>query len=885
MVSASSAPAGNDLRDRVLTRLVALLSLTQDMKRNDEDDAFAQDDEHEILYCIDPGIIEGFLKPSEKPAMFETFHGREWTTNWRAVAANWNSISAQSTLIGTDYLLTGRLPGQRQHRLYMSEWHYREFFSRYRLHREEIETHLNDADALEEGRQQFLRAASALDLSDCDSVNDKIEHVISTSQSTPMLREDVARLKETGISDDVVLRFCLSRATAALLSSDIKLVQAQRLRKFYSPRVAGRISPLHALFRPSDADDRDKIQSWGAEWFARLLDERDRRSAAQGRADKRSNSSLKNDARTLAYLTWISRTRLKDHQRIVLVSGSDDLLINAYRSWHVDQPIGEPFLVRRATQYAQVINLNAAPNDIENARPLFHQTRSAVEVTLAPLNMAAPIEGYDRKVANAPPSLREYYIDNNRLYLAWMLAYVDNPSETASLSHFLSAFTTSWVDNRLELFGKLREDWQEFERFTIGASYDQLRESLREILEAQELLGELTNQEKARESFVAYLGELLEDITKRSIRVWFPLAKDFVRATPQRAFFKKRAKSRVPIALQLRTPAKSGSRYDLVDVIEHWIAAGENTDDDLNSIVWWTWGGRDQARPDLLFAVAATLALRLGFWADADFFADLARMSAAPSTQGQQSNNRQEENYHEYLYLGALAKRFRLGQLDLKSDQIHQSLWRKELDAIVGETDRSEAFHRSHGDDIRHRLRTVRSMSERAAARIFFSTWAVVGESTLSTTGARFSGWPEVLQSAHGDLSMALQTLDDLQSIKAQPADVGETLNRLEKQVVANVAAAYVLSWLCRFLSKSLSERVAVSGGVICRAESGINRLSLLETMSTDMPSATQVDVLTFKHIHGGEKNKSIIRNIIKSREAPRLPVDEALFSLIMERI
>ena len=881
----SANPNNSDQRDRVIRRLVSLLSLTQDMKRNEEDDGFSSDSENEIIYCVDTGVLESFLNPLGNYGSFETFHTREWTTEWASNKGAWSSISAQSTFVGSDWLLSGKLPGQKRDRLYMSEWHYREFFNRYKSHRDEIEAVLKDDDALDEAQQKFLRAVKSIETSHEQNNVKATDHILSYSVGTPFLREDVEELRQRGLDEEVILRFALARAAAALLADDSKLVRAQNLKSFYDPRTASRISALHSLFAPSNQNEKNQIKSLGDEWFRVLYKERERRSQELEGADERSDRSLSNDANTLAYITWISRSRLAPHQRIVLITGGDELLINAYRDWHIKQSIGEPILVRRATQFAPVINLNASPNDIENARPLFHQTRSAVEVTLAPLNMAIPIENLKSKRVQKIDSWRLRFSDNNRLFLAWRLAYRKNPSQYEVLNDFFRVFTDEWVASQLDKFSALRKQWQRLERFTIGAAYDRLSARLSELRETKSLLTGMTNRELARDRFVGYLSSLLEDINKQSIKLWFPLARDFVRAAPQRKVLSKRPKSRVPIALQLQTPAKTKNpTYDLFSVIEAWVLEDGKDRSEVDEIFYWA-HNRGHVNTDILFALASTLALRLGFWSDAESFADLA-ISSIGGRQGVEGlDERERENLHEYIYLAALSKRLGLGHLNPGDHNIHHGLWRKELSAIVAETEQAQIYHEARSIDPRHAVRAIRSYSERAAARIFYVTWYILGEGKLRTTQDRFPGWQKELRSAHEDMRIGLEYVDRVAQSANIPNDLTDTLLRLEKQLVANVAASRVIQWLSSFRSLSEADSIATPRDIVFQCLAGIDRLGLADVDTTDMPSATLVDVLTFLQIEKQEDNYKEVRKAVHANEPFRLPIDRALFSMVLDRL
>ena len=113
-------------------------------------------------------------------------------------------------------------------------------------------------------------------------------------------------------------------------------------------------------FAPEVKEEEEEINELAASWLKLLREEieiRERRRLKEDRerpgnrekrpdANRRSKSSLKADARTLAHLIWATQKKTLPRQRLVFVTG-DRLILDTYRRWHATYGHGYSFLVNR----------------------------------------------------------------------------------------------------------------------------------------------------------------------------------------------------------------------------------------------------------------------------------------------------------------------------------------------------------------------------------------------------------------------------------------------------------------------------------------------------------------------------------------------------------
>jgi len=625
-------------------------------------------------------------------------------------------------------------------------------------------------------------------------------------------------------------------AARQLVRSDY-LAPLHQLKRLGSKEIAGHIVPLAERFRPSQSE-RDAIGEERRNLLTLLRDEQKQREEAQERLGEehfgdhtlnRADRTLQNDADALAYISWIARNKLTPKERIVLITG-DSLLFDAYRSWYVDQPLGEPFVLRRVSQFAPIINLNDARNDIVDRRELFRATREAVEAALFVFNLSGSGKSRD-------------HLHKGREYLALALSRYRDPTRDPGLAAFLSGLTAEWIEQRRNDFTDLVQLWQQLERFVIGVHHDFI---MQRFSTAEQARLHTVVAVGSQEAFVLYLKGLLDELVSGSIRLFFPFAADFIRSNVLRNGAGASRQSRVPIALRLSIPPPPN------DAATATSTQGNVRFDDVHSL-FALWRERDPAavrlldvdsnpnlaqRPDLVYAIAATIALEACEWRDAERFAELAH-SADPMIALQDQDL--EQSRYESMYLLAVAKRFRIGSLNPTMSGMRVNFWGELLNGAVNILTKCEMHHARKGET----RRQIRAISERAAARLFYVCWSAIipSDEVKSRQVEPFEARMQ-FSSALADLRRCLE----LEAVARNVDPIDERriqfLARLERQYVTNLAAAQVT----KHLLAGDPARVVVDG--LTSAEIDLVSLRIGQwdaaATATNLPTAAQTDLLAF---------------------------------------
>jgi hypothetical protein len=746
----------------IIRQFWRLLEFTRDIDRNEDDTLFARNG-GTIIYVLDENVFEFFIKPQSFSRYAELFHSNIWFEGEES-SEDLRRISAQSALVASEYIFSGELPGQKDRTTYMTEWHFGELSNRRAEYTSQLRDEIGSLSR-NPSPNSALHKDPALDFSEIDDLT----------------RSDSDKLANRTEDEAALRRFQEARVAARQLARSNYLGPMHQLKRIGSRDIAGRIVPLGARYRPAP-DEREAIRDnrWN---LLKLLREEQRRrdEARERRSDDqaehsggRSDRTLQNDADALAYIIWIARNKLASDERIVLVTG-DSLLFDVYRSWYLDQPIDEPFILRRISQFAPIINLNDARSDIVDRRELFRETREAVEAALFVFNLSGS--------GNASDQLLK-----GREYLALALSRYRDSERDPGLASFLTGLTGKWMEERKNDFANLIHLWQQLERFVIGVHYEVISQRfpgadqtrLRDVIATG-----------GQEAYVHYLKELLDELVSGSIRLFFPFAAEFIRSIAGRDI----RRSRVPIALRLSIPTPEDSE------------SRDQADTGFNDVheLFALWRDRDETavrlldidqnptlaqRPDLVYAIAAALALEAGEWRDAERFADLA--CAADPMMSMPAEELEEAQF-ESVYLSAIAKRFRIGSLDPTTSQIRFNIWRDLLHAAEDHLTRCELHHARKAET----RRQMRAISERAAARLFYVSWAAV------ISLEEFKARQFALEDAVESFGLALADLRRCLELEAGARDGApgderrkRFFQRLERQYITNLAAAHVLKRL-----------------------------------------------------------------------------------------
>ncbi len=735
MNSKKGAP---DRKTLTLKRLGRLLDLNQDIGRNARDTDFGDlvkksvDDAHQIFYVFDENVFELFANPAEKFEFCANFYGKYWSNR---VHPYYKSFSAQAGLIASEFLFSDRLPGLHPTLpIYMTEWHFNQLMRRLKITRSDFEREMNSTKRpnieIEKARiNELLRLEASLP--DKCSVHDVLSRKgIAADLADDALRvgEAVRNQTEVGLTE-AIDRFVRGRQIAELLVGDQQIEQLHQINRIYS-EILPRVRPLASQFQPANRHEEIEQRDWILK-FSDVLH--------NAKIRGRSREGVLADARSIGFIHWVARFKLNRNQRIVLVTG-DNQVFEAYRRWYAEHP-NEAFLLRRVNQYSPLLNPHAASNEINDAekdddRQVFARLRTALDAPMVTFNLVrrfADDRSQDAFDAADAPTGRLAQ-DPQLEHFAARLAGASKPQEVPSVSFYTDNLDEAWWLNREERFAELKTGMREAERVALGASYPVLEKRL---FQRWGMIEEI--QRRAAEGHVSsnvisdYMTSLLQTIATNALSYDIGHATAIMRDNLAKMGGDRTM--RAPLNLELSVPTKDGFTADSFSTL---MVRGENGDDDARDIFDPYKNKALEGRPDIIFAVGAVLMLRSKNWDEAERFAadaahvldDLAEnLVLSPSGQGR------SVIAGEYHYLQNLAKRFALANIEppliLEGRKEHGSLeedvWKQSLTSLVFALDDQERQYSGKNatapEILRKRWRTI---IERISARLFYVTWRAI---------------------------------------------------------------------------------------------------------------------------------------------------------------
>lgn len=688
---------------RVLRRLGHLLELNADLDRNASDTRFAGKSTPEVnfegrnYYVFDENVFELFIQPIECWQYCSNFYG----SAWEATAGDEQqarAFSAQAGLIAAEYLFSGAIPGlDPDAPIFMTEWHYEELKKRLDRRRKDLARRVQDK--LRNGQDAETYVAefqNAVYLGRQDSTVDQLGRALNGASASTV--EDAKRFMSIINEPTAVIRFVAARELAQRLIDDEVLEPLQQLDRVHA-EILARVRPLSSRF-VAEKTDKASIKGLMDEWEETLSD---------GHRDKRKPGRLGYDAKSLAFVHWIAKRRLQRDERIIFVTG-DAPLYEVYSKWYLGRRAEEAFLMRRVNQFAPLINPHDTPNDMqageEAGYQLFASTRRAMDAPLVTFNLKRWKEQ-----------------DEGRAFLAGMLTQDAKPETNMAILFFTRNLTNEWWNERDKTFEQLRDQWREAERLAIGASLPILA---RRLDHRREFLEHVSNAPNAVAAFSEYLEQLLDDIAQKGIRLDFPDAVKFVVAGLKTNLPKI---PRAALDVRLRIPSSHGGRtreYGLTEIINRWLV-GEKT---TLSLLDPSKNKRLLDRLDVIYGVAAALALRSEKWIDAERFAGHA--VAAAEMMASHSSTSAEDAGIECLHLSAVTKRFIIACHSPADEISNEDIWRENLEHAVFTLSQVEARLQAstQGSLI------YRAQSERVAVRLYHIAWkALIPFAELEQSG------------------------------------------------------------------------------------------------------------------------------------------------------
>lgn len=844
--------------ERTLSRLLFLLDLSRDVERNRDDAQFAAAGK-EIVYVFDENVFEMFVQPFRFAPVVATFYADIWTPEAEKVDASvWASFEAQSALLTAEALLNGTLPGARSPQILLTEPHRFELARRVGDLLQELR---HDAGRLTEASsQQLMRRMAAFVEISRQSDRSATIRMSRSDEETPDLTEDVQALRQAGASAEALNRFRLSRMVAENLATDPIKEPLEQLRRIAGPELRPRISSLQERF-PLRPGDRSELERGAENWYRRLLSEL---AQPLHRRRRREDRALWNDAQALSQLVMTARRALHEDIRVVMVT-ADAVLFDAYRRRHAAGSPDrfdyfEPFVLRRARQYAPIFNRiteDPRQGDADEGQSLAALVQESLEASLVGLSLASFAQSDDNPrdvlVARARERMALKAVDRERL--------ADDPD----LAPLVAAMQSpEWRRNHDAHVRPMRQRWQRAQRAVIGASYECLSARLNpDLLNLVQSIADKGVQEQ-RAAIEAYIASLIDQVTHDGLLLWLPVASEFIGAHHP---FRAGERPRVPLTMRLRLPGG----VTLADALEGWWA-----NESQHGVIEQILASEHQAdlarRPDLVFAIAGALALACQETNEAVRFSALAVEAA-------QANRRGDfpvaaDDLLEHTFLAALTQRFQIGAIGQSahhqrhSDVAVRRIYRAHHEAQMTLRRHLALLHEQRrnsqgGDEVL--LLQIRARSEQSGLSLFVAAQLLNADTPQPVN--------LLIENAKEAIHQCFQLERGIEN-EADPF-----LQRLRRQYVLNVAAAEVLAALA-----------AESGAYVfdVRLNPYLRAVSrVIESLGDTAPPLVKAEYLAFRALAGrppadsAQQFKAIRSQATKS---PRLWLDQELLFQIFDQ-
>jgi hypothetical protein len=705
----------DDGLEQILRIFFGLLDLSRDLERNDDDAQFRSEG-GVIHYLLDADLLEVFVQPWDTRGRSASLHRSAWLTSDHSHSPAWNAIASQTALSATEYLVSGTLPAQRDHRILMTLEHRFELARRAEAMAAEYAQALAAATP-ESNVKRFQQAAR---IRECVATpGDNWRDILRFDS---VLYEDLLKLKAKGT--DGLASFAGTRATIKALVSDRQLEPAEQVERIVGPVLRQRFATLHQVF-PVRYDEQKAVSADTARWFDLLKAEAKLqgvliadKSDGAGSERGRSKPALWDDARSLATARWVALRRLDSKARLVFVT-ADELLFDTYRRWYAnltpsDLAYSEPFILRRLVQFAPMFNLSDSGKlHGDAARQVFQDMRHLLEINLLTLNLS-------RLSARSPA---ESILTRMRELTALRQRNPASIAKDPLYRALASALREKAERGELKEIGVILDSLRELERLSLGQVDDHVRARL---TERQARILRFGERESGDHAMLRYVGDLVHKMLAVSVKIWLPLARDFINAWKPR---QGKELIRAPIAIRLKVSV-DGRPIDVGDALyaRLYQERGSAPDPLFTGKAW------DQLESDeaLVFAIAAVLALASDDWGNAVHFSERAQKT-------QRARQKNDERLAEYEYLAALAKRFRIGSQGVPKSADALNRLVRTYRAALESLDWCVTYHEAGEEGETHVVRLLRSVSERAALRLFFASVlmpAVGGAADHSDSGA-----------------------------------------------------------------------------------------------------------------------------------------------------
>jgi hypothetical protein len=613
-----------------------------------------------------------------------------------------------------------------------------------------------------------------------------------------MLIQDFELFKAADASASELRSYLTTRLSIAALAGDRVLEPAEQLRRLVTEPLRTSFRTLHLHLNPAPTDqDWVTIHADTRKWYDALAaecvlkniaiitpppdgdDGLQRTQHVDESARHRSVGALRDDARTIALVRWAARqvAAASADQKLVYVT-ADDVVFDAYRRWYAnlnphrdEAAYGEAFILRRIAQYAPFINLIDSGLVHGSAyRELFKELLRVLETMLLPLNLS--------RSASAAP---ETVVTRMRELMALRLTAREPIEYDPVYAPLVRLLRREDPQKFLAKLQSLMDSLREFERAALAQCNGLIDRRIKAIEKEYLSLGDGRESYDSSTAFEQYISGIVSNLLNSSGNMALPLAIEFINAwrPPEGKLL-----SRVPVALQL-TLTVGNRKVEIGELLEQR-TAGDSTARliaDHNRLALFK-------QPGLVFAIAAAQRATSGDWSNAQHFAETALDSE--HDRFQTLSLPQDAQSAEILYLNALVRRFRLGEIGAATTPSTARRIERHYMAALRLLNACADYHTARTDE-QQPMRAMRAWSERAALHLFFAASRSNYICRIDDDeGERRA--IDALGNAEADLKACL----NMAIVFTQEDSLVETgrenfLHKIERQFTTNIAAAAVL--------------------------------------------------------------------------------------------
>lgn len=673
--------------EQLSKQLGQLIDITRVIDRNRDDGAYASRG-NEIFYVFDTNVVQMFLEPHKNPGFSEAFHGPTWGVEY----VDAEGVNTSACLLAAEYLMSGRLPGQRFGRWFMTEAHHQETLRQVQFLKEWV---LDNVRQMQEDQGFSARVQKQLgDLNaalrlDPQSERRRLIDIAVRHGATPVDLLELQSLEENEYAKRA--KGLRAREVCRLLARDTILETADQITRFYSLDIAGKYMSLEAALRIT-REDRSEIKLERDAWRATLGSVVERHPYSN-----KTQAGFRADCEALAMVSWAGRQPSRFNNRIVFVTG-DRVLLEAYRLRHVESPEIGPYLIRPITHFVPLFNPTSADSVLTSQSLAFSKLQEALEGAMVALNL-------------------KLLSDDDVFRLRARDHFVLQVEQSANaLVHILQrlfpqARDPQWVADQGEALWSVVEELKTIERMMLEA-YPHL---IAQRLDRDRMQFESVSAGNGEALAAAVEGKLTAASTagfRFSVQMMPEAIADLLAQIEERS---TNLGSRATVHLRLSFSNSHGVELGYDEFLP-WLR--ELDGDALVATL------QELAnKPPQLFALAALLAFHLEIWKDAARFADLAA-SASDEAHSQASlpiDHIGDEL--EYKYLKAASLRFRISDFEPTEDFTFADPWAEWLATADAELKTCLEKH----EDLGQLSRALRARSERAALHVSFCEWFAFG--------------------------------------------------------------------------------------------------------------------------------------------------------------